>query len=126
MPDRVTKLIVRPPATPGGRLAGAQWISQPPTRLAKQACEAYNASGERCRAGVGPGARYCYLHDPDRAVEAAAARRWCLARMRPAGQPPAAPAGPIDLVGAEHSAGRLSRRSTACDVVMSRWLSPGW
>lgn len=73
-----------------------------PPPASKQTCEAYASSGERCRAGVGPGARYCYLHDPDRAAEAAAARRaGGLSRMRAAGQPPAAPAEPIDLSSAE-------------------------
>ena len=68
----------------------------------KQTCAAVNAAGQRCKAGVKPGARYCYMHDPERQAEAAEARRaGGLARMRPAGRPPAAPAAPIDLASAE-------------------------
>lgn len=68
----------------------------------KQTCAATNAAGERCRAGVKPGARYCYMHDPERQAEASAARRaGGTARMRPAGQAPAAPAEPVDLSSAE-------------------------
>ena len=68
----------------------------------KQTCAAVNAAGQRCKAGVKPGARYCYMHDPERQAEAAEARRaGGLARMRPAGRPAVEPAEPIDLASAE-------------------------
>jgi hypothetical protein len=64
----------------------------------KHTCQARKANGEPCGAGVRQGARYCFHHDPERAAEAAAARRaGGQARMRPAGQVVAAPAEPIDL-----------------------------
>jgi hypothetical protein len=42
--------------------------------VTRQACAALNSRGEPCKAGLKKGARYCFQHDPDRMLEAAAAR----------------------------------------------------
>ena len=64
----------------------------PPPPVSKQACAALNARGEPCRAGAKQGMSYCYLHDPERRLEAAAARaKGGKHRSKPK------PAPPIDL-----------------------------
>ncbi len=45
-----------------------------PTPATRQTCAALNAAGEPCKAGVKHDALYCFQHDPDRALEVAAAR----------------------------------------------------
>jgi hypothetical protein len=45
-----------------------------PTPVTRQTCAALNAAGEPCKAGVKNGALYCFQHDPDRALDVAAAR----------------------------------------------------
>jgi hypothetical protein len=58
----------------------------------EQACQALNAQGKPCRAGVRAGKRFCFQHDPERRHEATAARvAGGKARSKPA------PADPIDL-----------------------------
>src|SRR5262249_16894303 len=55
-------------------------------------CQARNAAGLPCRAGVRPGATYCFQHDPARRAAARAARvAGGKARNKPV------PAPPIDL-----------------------------
>jgi hypothetical protein len=49
-------------------------MDAPPTPATRQTCAALNAAGEPCKAGVKNGALYCFQHDPDRALDVAAAR----------------------------------------------------
>lgn len=64
----------------------------PLSPTSKQTCRAHNAAGKPCRAGVRPGAAYCFQHDPARVGAAQAARvAGGKARAKPA------PAPPIDL-----------------------------
>ena len=63
-----------------------------PTPPSKQTCQAKKADGTACGAGVKAGQRYCFQHDPERAAEAAEARKLGgQARQRPA------PAPAVDL-----------------------------
>lgn len=63
-----------------------------PTPTTKQTCQASKANGQPCRAYATSGGLYCYLHSPERAQEAHAARvAGGFARNKPA------PAEPIDL-----------------------------
>ncbi len=64
-----------------------------PTPVTRQTCAALNAAGEPCRAGVKIGALYCFQHDPDRALEAGAAR----AKGGKQAHSKPKPAPPIDL-----------------------------
>ncbi len=77
-------------------------MSTTPTPVSTQAepaqCMHLNAQGQfHCRAGLKPGARFCFLHDPARQEEAAEARR----RGGEQRSSPIAPAGPCDLSTAE-------------------------
>lgn len=45
-----------------------------PPPATTQACQGTNKRGQPCGAGVRVGQAYCFQHDPERAVEAAAAR----------------------------------------------------
>src|SRR5215207_8786990 len=57
-----------------------------------EVCEATRKDGQRCHSRAGYNARYCFVHDPDRAALALAARSaGGQARSRPA------PAEPISL-----------------------------
>lgn len=70
----------------------------PPTPASEHigACQARRADGAPCRAGVRPGAEYCFQHDPARQTQAQAARTaGGKARSTPA------PAAPIDLTTPE-------------------------
>lgn len=70
----------------------------PPTPASEQAprCQASRADGVPCRAGVRPGASFCFQHDPARQAQAQAARAaGGKARSTPA------PAAPIDLTTPE-------------------------
>lgn len=63
-----------------------------PPPATKLPCQAVKANGVPCRAGVKPGASFCFAHDPNRAAEAQAARiAGGVARNKPA------PASAIDL-----------------------------
>ena len=69
----------------------AEELTTPPPASTPR-CAALNANGKPCRAGVRPGAAYCFQHDPARNVDAAAARAaGGKSRRRPT------PAPPIDL-----------------------------
>ncbi len=47
----------------------------PPPPVSTHTCAALNRRGEACKSGVKAGAVYCFQHDPDRAEQAAAARK---------------------------------------------------
>jgi len=47
-------------------------MTHPPA--SRQACQGVNTRGEPCHAGVKHGQKYCFQHDPERMIEAAAAR----------------------------------------------------
>ena len=49
-------------------------LASPPPPVTTQACQAQNKRGEPCRAGVRDGQAYCFAHDPERRLAAAAAR----------------------------------------------------
>ena len=77
-------------------------MSTTPTPVSTQAepaqCMHLNAQGQfHCRAGLKPGARFCFLHDPARQEEAAEARR----KGGEQRNYPIAPAEPCDLSTAE-------------------------
>ena len=59
----------------------------------RQTCVALNAAGNPCRAGVKPGALYCFQHDPERCLEVTAAR----AKGGKQAHSKPKPAPPIDL-----------------------------
>ena len=46
-----------------------------PPPVSTHTCAALNKRGAPCKSGVKAGAVYCFQHDPDRAEEAAAARK---------------------------------------------------
>lgn len=61
-------------------------------------CMHLNSAGQlHCKAGLRPGALYCFLHDPERAEEAAEARR----KGGELRNSPIMPAAPCDLSTAE-------------------------
>ncbi len=64
----------------------------PPPPATKHACQGHNKQGEPCRGGVAAGKQWCFAHDPERLLDAAAARvKGGQNRSKPK------PAPPIDL-----------------------------
>ena len=76
-------------------------MSTTPTPVSKDAqpahCTHLNEQGQPCRAGVRPGARYCFWHDPALQEEVADARR----KGGEHRNRPTPPAGPCTLATAE-------------------------
>jgi hypothetical protein len=64
-----------------------------PPPVTTQACQAVNKRGAPCRAGVSAGQAFCFAHDPERRLEAAAARAKGGANSKRS----TPPATPIDL-----------------------------
>ena len=63
-----------------------------PPPVSKQACKGFNKRGEPCKAGLAAGKQWCFTHDPEKILEAAAARqKGGKHRSKPR------PAPPIDL-----------------------------
>jgi hypothetical protein len=67
-------------------------MTETPTPVTKQTCQGLNKHGEPCRGGVATGKQFCFAHDPERLVDAAAAR---VKGGKHRGKPKPAP--PIDL-----------------------------